>query len=107
MSSCVAAVKFVQLPHSLTYRLLLITNDSPETPPARPACYSTAQHPVAPTPACRRTFKFLMGLLGGAWVVGEDWLAACLAAGGPVEEGGFEVGGLAGGWCARRVGIGS
>lgn len=39
----------------------------------------------------RRTFKYLMGILTGAWVVDADWAAACLARCTPVEEGAFEV----------------
>lgn len=48
-------------------------------------------HPTPhPTP-CRRTFKYLMGVLSAKWVVREDWLAACLAQQGPADERGFLV----------------
>jgi len=39
----------------------------------------------------RRTVKYLAGLLIGAWVVGADWVGACLEEGAPVDEGAFEA----------------
>lgn len=36
--------------------------------------------------AARRTFKFLMAVLGARWVVAPSWLAACEAAAGAVPE---------------------
>ena len=35
--------------------------------------------------------KFLRGILGGAWVVGAPWVAACAQAGAPVPEQVHEV----------------
>lgn len=40
---------------------------------------------------CRRTFKYLQGVLGAKWVLEEGWLAACLEQGGPAEEAAFQV----------------
>jgi hypothetical protein len=39
----------------------------------------------------RRTFKYLMGVLGGKWVVSASWLGACLRSEAPVEEEAHEV----------------
>ncbi|GLI60198.1 hypothetical protein VaNZ11_002268, partial [Volvox africanus] len=56
----------------------------------------------------RRTFKYLMGVAHGAWVLDVGWAAACLSAGQPVtEEGEFAVlgdqsGGVCGAAEARR-----
>lgn len=40
---------------------------------------------------CRRTLKYLMGVLSGAWVLGAPWVAASLAAGAPAPEERHEV----------------
>ncbi|GIL44313.1 hypothetical protein Vafri_1817, partial [Volvox africanus] len=56
----------------------------------------------------RRTFKYLMGVAHGAWVLDVGWAAACLSAGHPMpEEGEFAVlgdqtGGVCGAAEARR-----
>jgi hypothetical protein len=42
--------------------------------------------------ACRRTFKFLRGVLAAKWVLTKAWLQACLEQGGPVNEEQFLVG---------------
>ena len=45
----------------------------------------------------RRTLKYLMGVLGGKWMVGASWPAACLEAGVPVPEEPHEITGDASG----------
>ncbi|CAL8465588.1 g5124 [Coccomyxa elongata] len=45
----------------------------------------------------KRTFKYMMGILHGAWIVGESWVTACAAAGCPVLEEPHEVVGDANG----------
>lgn len=42
---------------------------------------------------CRRTLKYMMGILRGVWVVGDGWVAACAAAGRPMPEDTHEVAG--------------
>jgi len=44
-------------------------------------CGVTGAEPVA-----KRTFKFMMGVLSGAWLVSPAWLAACEAAGAAAPE---------------------
>jgi hypothetical protein len=39
----------------------------------------------------KRTFKYLLGLLGGAHVVTSAWVTACLTAGAPVNEADYLV----------------
>ena len=41
---------------------------------------------VTHTGAARRTFKFLMAVLGARWIVAPSWLAACEVAAGAVPE---------------------
>ncbi|KAG2434955.1 hypothetical protein HYH02_012151 [Chlamydomonas schloesseri] len=45
----------------------------------------------------RRTFKYLMGVANGCWVLDVGWAAACLSAGAPVPEGDWQVVGDQGG----------
>ena len=40
---------------------------------------------------CRRTKKLMLGVLHGKWVLSQAWLQACLDAGCPVPEEGFDV----------------
>ncbi|XP_078166933.1 BRCA1-associated RING domain protein 1-like isoform X1 [Carex rostrata] len=40
---------------------------------------------------CGRSLKVLMAILGGKWIVGVDWLKACVEAGHPVSEEPFEI----------------
>ena len=58
---------------------------------------SDVTHVVALVDAQRRaprTVKLMCGVLTGTWVVSPSWVAACLAAGGPVEEADHEVDGM-------------
>ncbi|KAG9439395.1 hypothetical protein H6P81_019560 [Aristolochia fimbriata] len=41
--------------------------------------------------ACKRTLKFLMGILEGKWILKADWVKACLTALQPVNEEMYEV----------------
>lgn len=41
--------------------------------------------------SCRRTLKFLLGVLNGKWMLHTSWVAACLKHGAPVEEEAHEV----------------
>ncbi|XP_068657389.1 protein BREAST CANCER SUSCEPTIBILITY 1 homolog [Aristolochia californica] len=41
--------------------------------------------------ACKRTLKFLMGILDGKWVLKTDWVKACLTALQPVNEEKYEI----------------
>ena len=41
-----------------------------------------------------RTVKLMCGVLTGTWVVTPSWVAACLAAGAPVDETAYEVVGM-------------
>ncbi|ONK65178.1 uncharacterized protein A4U43_C07F34490 [Asparagus officinalis] len=41
--------------------------------------------------ACKRTLKFLMGILEGKWILGIEWIKACLKAMKPVEEEKYEI----------------
>lgn len=41
--------------------------------------------------SARRTFKFLMGVLHGRWVLTQDWITTCLASKKSIEEGEFVV----------------
>jgi len=46
------------------------------------------------TNVCRtahRTFKYLMGVLAGKWIVSDGWVAACLASGTMVNEDEYEI----------------
>ena len=40
---------------------------------------------------CKRTLKIMQGVLCGAWVLGADWLDACVKAGAVLPEGPFEI----------------
>lgn len=40
---------------------------------------------------CKRTLKYMMGILSGAWIVGMDWVDACIAANGIVPEAPFQI----------------
>ncbi|XP_075093840.1 BRCA1-associated RING domain protein 1 isoform X2 [Nicotiana tabacum] len=51
-------------------------------------------HVVAATDekgACTRTFKVLMAILSGKWILTMDWVKACIAANGPVKEEPYEI----------------
>ncbi|CAH9111800.1 unnamed protein product, partial [Cuscuta europaea] len=41
--------------------------------------------------ACRRTLKFLMGVLGGKWILTIEWIKACLNAAEHVDEQPYEI----------------
>ncbi|KAI3903583.1 hypothetical protein MKW98_032237 [Papaver atlanticum] len=41
--------------------------------------------------ACKRTLKFLLGILDGKWILNIDWVKACLQAMEPVAEEQYEV----------------
>ena len=43
--------------------------------------------------ACKRTIKYLHGLLQGAWIVGTDWVTESLRLGRPAPEAAHEVSG--------------
>ncbi|KAK4366050.1 hypothetical protein RND71_013930 [Anisodus tanguticus] len=51
-------------------------------------------HVVATTDekgACTRTMKVLMAILSGKWILTMDWVKACIAANGPVNEELYEI----------------
>lgn len=51
-------------------------------------------HVVATTDvkgACTRTMKVLMAILSGKWILTMDWVKACVAANGPVNEELYEI----------------
>ncbi|KAL1555779.1 protein BREAST CANCER SUSCEPTIBILITY 1 [Salvia divinorum] len=55
---------------------------------------STVTHVIASTDengACRRTLKFLMGVLEGKWILSVQWIKACIEAGGIADEEQFEI----------------
>ncbi|XP_057763935.1 protein BREAST CANCER SUSCEPTIBILITY 1 homolog [Salvia miltiorrhiza] len=55
---------------------------------------STVTHVIASTDengACRRTLKFLMGVLEGKWILSVKWIKACIEAGEIVDEEQFEI----------------
>ncbi|XP_043700084.1 protein BREAST CANCER SUSCEPTIBILITY 1 homolog [Telopea speciosissima] len=55
---------------------------------------SSITHVIASTDengACRRTLKFLMGVLEGKWIMKIDWIKACMDALGPVSEVQYEI----------------
>ncbi|MCL7051643.1 hypothetical protein MKW94_025247 [Papaver nudicaule] len=55
---------------------------------------SNVTHIIASTDkngACKRTLKFLMGILEGKWILNIDWIKACLKAMEPVSEEQYEV----------------
>lgn len=54
-----------------------------------PICMHADRFPAAA--ACRRTLKFLTGVLQGRWVVAAAWAAACQSVLGPVSEEAFEI----------------
>ncbi|CAN4093563.1 unnamed protein product [Withania somnifera] len=69
-----------------------------------------ATHVVAATDekgACTRTMKVLMAILSGKWILNMDWVKACIAANGPVNEELYEINldnyGCTGGPKAGRV----
>ncbi|RAL49791.1 hypothetical protein DM860_002082 [Cuscuta australis] len=41
--------------------------------------------------ACKRTFKFLMGVLGGKWILTIEWIKACLNAAELLDEHQYEI----------------
>ncbi|KAG6404988.1 hypothetical protein SASPL_132567 [Salvia splendens] len=41
--------------------------------------------------ACRRTLKFLMGVLEGKWILSVQWIRACIEAGEIADEEQFEI----------------
>ncbi|CAH9110704.1 unnamed protein product [Cuscuta epithymum] len=41
--------------------------------------------------ACRRTLKYLMGVLGGKWILTIEWIKACLNAAEHVDEQPYEI----------------
>ncbi|KAM7500529.1 hypothetical protein LguiA_024943 [Lonicera macranthoides] len=55
---------------------------------------SSVTHVIASTDenaACRRTLKFLMGILEGKWIVSIEWVKACLEAKKHVDEQPYEI----------------
>ncbi|KAJ6840182.1 protein BREAST CANCER SUSCEPTIBILITY 1-like protein [Iris pallida] len=51
-------------------------------------------HVIASTDAngaCKRTLKFLMGILDGKWILSIEWVKACMKAMGPIGEEKFEI----------------
>ncbi|KAL0442475.1 UNVERIFIED_CONTAM: protein BREAST CANCER SUSCEPTIBILITY 1 [Sesamum latifolium] len=55
---------------------------------------SSVTHVIASTNedgACRRTLKFLMGVLEGKWILSIHWIKACLEAGELVDEQHYEI----------------
>ncbi|KAG6407162.1 hypothetical protein SASPL_130146 [Salvia splendens] len=55
---------------------------------------STVTHVIASTDengACRRTLKFLMGVLEGKWILSVQWIRACIEAGEIADEEQFEI----------------
>ncbi|KAK6150097.1 hypothetical protein DH2020_017622 [Rehmannia glutinosa] len=54
----------------------------------------TVTHVIASTDengACRRTLKYLMGVLEGKWVLSVQWIKACMGAGELVDEQHYEI----------------
>jgi hypothetical protein len=49
------------------------------------------QHPGNATLCCRRTFKYLMGVLSAKWVLREGWLVSCLGEQAAADERQFLV----------------
>ncbi|XP_063939260.1 protein BREAST CANCER SUSCEPTIBILITY 1 homolog [Daucus carota subsp. sativus] len=55
---------------------------------------SSVTHIIASTDengACRRTLKFLMGILEGKWILNIEWVKACLKANENVDEQQYEI----------------
>ncbi|CAK9187563.1 unnamed protein product [Ilex paraguariensis] len=55
---------------------------------------SSVTHVIASTDenrACRRTLKFLMGVLEGKWILSIDWVKSCIKAEELVDEQHFEI----------------
>ncbi|XP_042509466.1 protein BREAST CANCER SUSCEPTIBILITY 1 homolog [Macadamia integrifolia] len=55
---------------------------------------SSVTHIIASTDengACKRTLKFLMGVLKGKWILKIDWIKACMDAMEPVDEVQYEI----------------
>ncbi|KAL8103364.1 hypothetical protein AgCh_027796 [Apium graveolens] len=55
---------------------------------------SSVTHIIASTDengACRRTLKFLMGILEGKWILSIEWVKACLKAKENVDEQQYEI----------------
>ncbi|KAJ0980471.1 hypothetical protein J5N97_008726 [Dioscorea zingiberensis] len=55
---------------------------------------STVTHVIASTDenkACRRTLKFLMGIIYGKWILTIDWIKDCMEAMEPVDEAKYEI----------------
>ncbi|KAL3833680.1 hypothetical protein ACJIZ3_008416 [Penstemon smallii] len=55
---------------------------------------SSVTHVIASTDengACRRTLKFLMGVLEGKWILSIQWFKACMEAGELVDEQPYEI----------------
>ncbi|GFP81199.1 protein breast cancer susceptibility 1 homolog [Phtheirospermum japonicum] len=54
----------------------------------------TVTHVIASTDengACRRTLKYLMGVLEGKWILSVEWIKACIGAGELVDEQLYEI----------------
>ncbi|KAK6150115.1 hypothetical protein DH2020_017640 [Rehmannia glutinosa] len=54
----------------------------------------TVTHVIASTDengACRRTLKYLMGVLEGKWILSVQWIKACMGAGELVDEQHYEI----------------
>ncbi|XP_071740379.1 protein BREAST CANCER SUSCEPTIBILITY 1 homolog [Rutidosis leptorrhynchoides] len=41
--------------------------------------------------ACRRTLKYLMGILNGKWILNIEWIKACMEVKKPVDEQPYEI----------------
>ncbi|XAR72517.1 Ubiquitin--protein ligase [Bertholletia excelsa] len=57
--------------------------------------HPSVTHVIASTDengACRRTLKFLMGILEGKWILNIKWIKACMKAMEPVDEQPYEIG---------------
>ncbi|XP_010275915.1 PREDICTED: protein BREAST CANCER SUSCEPTIBILITY 1 homolog [Nelumbo nucifera] len=55
---------------------------------------SNVTHVIASTDengACKRTFKVLMGILEGKWILKIDWIIACMKAMEPVDKEQYEI----------------
>lgn len=55
---------------------------------------SNVTHIIASTDengACKRTLKYLMGILEGKWILDVNWVKACMTAMKPVDEEQFEI----------------
>lgn len=50
-------------------------------PPESLAAGGSAAAGAPPPRVCRRTLKYMQGILAGCWVVTPEWLRACIKAG--------------------------